>query len=106
MMKERGQPKKNKVTTSSAFTMFTVEILESSTKGDGNDIENGQGEESSEGEVIAQTLVKNHSLEEEEKSIHKEERNTELWVDIISGNRIPANAMNIDFVAPKIIEGE
>lgn len=33
----------------------------------------------------------------------KEEK---LWVDVIKGNCIPSNGMAIEFVAPKILEGE
>lgn len=29
-----------------------------------------------------------------------------LWVDVISGSRIPASGLTIEFIAPKIVEGQ
>lgn len=29
-----------------------------------------------------------------------------MWIDVISGNRIPVNGMTIEFIAQKIVEGE
>lgn len=58
-----------------------------------------------EDELISQSL-KEISYLELNKPTTPEEANKKLWVDVISGNRIQANGMAIEFIAPKTMEIE
>lgn len=48
------------------------------------------------------------TLEEENvnKNAYEPTNLKKLWVDIINGNRNPDNVMDMEFVAPKMVNGE
>lgn len=54
-------------------------------------------------------MEKNETEKEESKkteTIEESQEPKKLWVDVISGNKNPANGMVIEFVAPKMVNGE
>lgn len=64
-----------------------------------------KNEKSSEHEMISQVLEKNSPLDLN-TILDLEEPAKKLWIDVFSGNRIPANGMTVEFVSPKIVDGE
>ena len=63
-------------------------------------------EDSVEEELISKTLVENPTLEIKVISTKAKDPPKKHWVDFISGNMVSENGMEIEFVAPSIIEGE
>lgn len=55
--------------------------------------------------MISQAREENPSLELNKTNTY-EEWAKKIWIDVISGNRIPANGVAIEFIAQKIVEGE
>lgn len=47
--------------------------------------------------------MQNPTLENKQEDVWGEKK---LWVDVISGNRLPTNGLTIEFTPSKIIEGE
>lgn len=64
-------------------------------------------------EVAEEKAMETENLGIEPQTEHKNDNDTtqlgeskRLWVNVISGNHIPANGMVIEFVVPKIVNVE
>ncbi|CAL5193084.1 unnamed protein product [Lathyrus oleraceus] len=104
MARGRGRPKK-KVLSSVVHPLVNKENFRKSVEDDDNKRSEGETIEDGEEEAKSQTLEGKPS-QEMITDVTEEIERKKLWVDVISGNHVPTNGMAIEFVAPKIVEGE
>ncbi|CAL5202554.1 unnamed protein product [Lathyrus oleraceus] len=106
MGRGRGRPKK-KVASPKVQPLVQKVIPEEKKQPDDDIGTKGDelSEDSVEEELISKTLVKTPILEMKVISTKAEVPPKKLWVNVISGNRVSRNGMEIELVAPSIIEG-
>ncbi|XP_058769354.1 uncharacterized protein LOC131643216 [Vicia villosa] len=100
MGRGRGRPKK-KV---SSPTSKPLE-LELETERSDSTIEGKSGDEKLKRDEEDKRDVSTHN-KGRETEIKRDESPKKLWVDVISGNRVPENGLAIEFVAPTMVDGE
>ncbi|CAK8567828.1 unnamed protein product [Lathyrus sativus] len=111
MGRGRGMPKKNKASSPSILTT----LLQQSFRKD--DLERGSIMDTESNSVKScdekkETLEVKFSKTPAVVNVESETKENidvptpKLWIDIISGNKIPSNGATIEFVSPSIVEGE
>ncbi|XP_058749946.1 uncharacterized protein LOC131622954 [Vicia villosa] len=104
MTRGRGRPRK-KVSSSPVSPSNSGKQTDTgaASSGNRNMIVEEASEEGSEAEVIVENVVIKPTAEKKQEDAREKKK---LWVDIISGNRLPTNGLTIEFIPPTIVEGE
>ncbi|KAI5448720.1 hypothetical protein KIW84_015928 [Lathyrus oleraceus] len=109
MGRGRGRPKKNKVLSPSILTTLLQQSVRNLDSEGGSHVgmkSNSVISCDEKKETIDFKSPESNAMKNDLEKETLEEQSPKLWIDIISGNRMPSNGATIEFVAPNLIEGE